>query len=76
MDNRFKSRDPVTALQNELEKIREDIRQLQQNRGVKWTIKTTAGAPGWTGYSGWFVENTNDNTLHVWSNGAWRQIFP
>ena len=58
----------IKRLENEMREVR---RQMQ----YVYIIKTTAGVPA-TGASGMLVENTNDNTVHVYAFGAWRQIFP
>lgn len=62
-------------LLDRLDNMQLEIDKLKSQIGVIWITKTTAGTPA-TGQSGTFVENTNDNTLHVYSHGGWRQIFP
>jgi len=49
------------------------IEDIEAYPAFTYTIKIDTGDPA-TGKSGEMVENTFDNTLKVWADGAWRQI--
>lgn len=58
-----------------IRELQSQINNLNTNTSVTWITKTTAGTPA-TVLSGVFVENTNDNTLHVGADTGWRQLWP
>jgi hypothetical protein len=61
------------AIVNKLIEIQKRIEDIEGYPAFTYTIKTDTGDPA-TGKSGAMVENTFDNTLKVWADGAWRQI--
>jgi len=50
------------------------LEQMEGRTAFVYLIKTTTGDPS-VGVSGMFCENTADNTLRVYTEGAWRTII-
>jgi len=76
MSKQHRNVDPQERLTKEIRELWEAVRRLETIRAFTWIVKDTTGAPTITGKAGMFVENTVDTTLHIWVDGAWRQVFP
>jgi len=67
--------DLLRRLTQKINSLEDEVKELQRATQYIYIIKTTAGTPA-SGASGMIVENTNDNTIHIYAFGAWRQVFP
>jgi hypothetical protein len=66
--------DIIQILVDELVTLRKRVEALESNEYPTGKIKSDTGDPA-TGYSFQFVNNTFDNNLKVWLEGAWRTVL-
>lgn len=66
--------DVIREMAEEIGTLRKKVADLESREGVTYLIKDTTGDPA-SGQSGLFVENTADNTLRVYTEGAFRTVI-
>lgn len=66
--------DVLREMAEEIGTLRKKVADLESRENITYLIKTTAGDPA-SGQSGLFVENTADNTLRVFTEGAFRTVI-
>lgn len=66
--------DVIREMAEEIGSLRKKVSELESREVITYLIKTTTGDPA-SGQSGLFVENTADNTLRVYTEGAFRTVI-
>lgn len=66
--------DVIHEMAEEIGSLRKKVAELESREVITYLIKTTTGDPA-SGQSGLFVENTADNTLRVYTEGAFRTVI-
>ncbi len=66
--------DVLHEMAMEIGALRKKVADLESRESMTYLIKTTTGDPA-SGQSGLFVENTADNTLRVYTEGAFRTVI-
>lgn len=58
----------INRMQTQIDELKSQIHPI-------WITKNTTGQPS-VGQAGMFVENTVDNDLHAYVDGAWLKLTP
>lgn len=66
--------DVIRSLIKKVNRLEKEIEELKSREYPTARIKADAGDFA-SGYSFQFVNNTADNTLKVWLEGAWRTVI-
>ena len=66
--------DILREMAEEIRSLKDKVAELESREVISYLIKTTTGDPA-SGQSGLFVENTFDNTLRVYTEGAFRTVI-